>query len=138
MEAVFHTLLHELAHAMIEVYNLPVVGKEDAADSLATYIVSEYFENGQEIAISAADLFDFERQLSDDLTESNYWDEHSLDAQRFYSIMYHVYGWNLDKYADLLTALEVDADRQSMCIDEYDKLESSWKQILSPWLKQKG
>lgn len=136
MDAVFHTLLHESAHVMIAVYGLPVVGKEeDAADSLATFILSEYFEDGEEIALSAADLFDFERQASGELTESNYWDEHSLDAQRFYSTVCHVYGSNLDKYADLLTKLEIDADRQAMCIEEYDKLANSWEQILSPWLK---
>lgn len=40
--ALQHTLLHELAHALIAMYDLPIVGKEeDAADNLATVLLLE-------------------------------------------------------------------------------------------------
>ncbi len=136
IDTVLHTILHEVAHAMIEAYDLPIVGKEeDAADSLATFILAEQFEEGEEIAISAADLFDLERQQAGELDESNYWDEHSLDAQRFYNTMCQVYGSNPDKYADLLDKLAIDERRQELCIDEYDKLSRSWGKLLAPWKK---
>ncbi len=135
-DALLHTILHEITHLMIYVYDLPIVSKEeDVADNLATFILTQHFENGQEISISAADLFDIERQ-ADDISESNYWDEHSLDAQRFYSILCIVYGSDPNKYSTLLKELNIDENRQDMCIDEYEKMTKSWKKILKPWIKK--
>ncbi|MDP8162321.1 DUF4344 domain-containing metallopeptidase [Pasteurella skyensis] len=137
IDVVLHTILHETAHTMITFYDVPIVGKEeDAADSLATFILSERFEEGQEIAISAADLFDLERQDNNELDEANYWGEHSLEAQRFYTTMCHVYGSNPERYTDLLNELNIDKKRQTLCIEEYQRLARSWSRLLADWLKK--
>ena len=58
MDALMHTLLHELGHALIDMHQIPVLGREeDAVDGLATLLLIEQFEEGGEIALSAADLF---------------------------------------------------------------------------------
>ena len=72
-DALMHTLFHEFAHAIIFMYDIPVVGKEeDAADALATVLLSEFFEDGQEVAISAADLFDLESEDAKVLEEQDF------------------------------------------------------------------
>lgn len=136
MDALMHTLFHEIGHALIYMHELPVLGKEeDAVDSLATVLLIEYFEDGQEIAISAADLFDLE---SDDITEfgeQDFWDEHSLDAQRFYNTLCHVYGSNPKQYKYLLKDGLFSEDRAVLCIEEYEHILSSWLKLLKPYLK---
>ncbi len=130
-----HTLFHELAHALISIYELPVIGKEeDAADGLASVLLIEFFEDGQEIAISAADLFDLE---SDDkeIFEDDFWNEHSLDAQRFYSTLCHVYGSEPEKYGYLVEQSAFSEERAELCIEEYEILSSSWFGLLKPYIK---
>ncbi|MGR6874278.1 DUF4344 domain-containing metallopeptidase [Pseudomonas sp. HK3] len=136
MDAVMHTLFHELAHALIFTYKLPVLGKEeDAADSLANVLLIEYFESGAEIAISAADLFDLESEDVEEFEEEDFWGEHSLDAQRFYSTLCHVYGSEPKEYRDLKKELGFSDERAEICIDEYDNILRSWLSLLEPYFK---
>ncbi len=73
LDAVQHTLFHELGHALIDMLHIDV-GKdeEDAVDSLATILLIESFDNGGDIALSAADAFSFlatEEALLSEATE---------------------------------------------------------------------
>lgn len=136
-DALMHTLFHEFAHAIIAMHELPVLGKEeDAADSLAAFLLIDYFENGQEIAISAADLFDLESDDIKTFEEADFWDEHSLDAQRYYSTLCHVYGSDPDTYAHMLEEDTFSEDRADLCIEEYENLSRSWLTILKPVMKK--
>lgn len=137
MDSLLHTLFHELAHALIFQYELPIVGKEeDAADALATVLLIRYFDQGQELAISAADLFDLESEESEqELTNESFWGEHSLDSQRYYSTLCHVYGSAPEKYESLLQESELSEDRAEDCIEEYEILLGSWMALLRPHMK---
>ncbi len=140
MDVVMHTILHEVAHALIDRYELPVVGKEeDAADSLATMLLIEYFEDGQEVVLTAADLFDLESEDVKECAEEDFWDEHSLDVQRYYRTVCYVYGSDPKKYADIKKDAKFSDDRADLCIDEYEQAYFSWMKLLKPLLKaQKG
>ncbi|WP_028865332.1 DUF4344 domain-containing metallopeptidase [Psychromonas aquimarina] len=135
-DVLMHTLFHELAHALISMYELPIVGKEeDAADSLAVLLLIEYFEDGAEIAISAAELFDLESMDSEIIEEQDLWDEHSLDAQRFYTTLCHVYGSDPHSYSEMPRQLGFSAERAEFCVDEYANMVNSWLMLLKPYLK---
>nr|WP_246506192.1 DUF4344 domain-containing metallopeptidase [Kistimonas asteriae] len=134
LDVLAHTLLHEFGHAIISMNKLPVVVKEeDAADSLATLLLIERFENGQDIALTAADMFALESEDYEILEEPDFWDEHSLDAQRYYTTLCHIYGSDPDKYTSLMEDAEIDQDRRELCIDEYDALSAGWDALLAPY-----
>ncbi len=134
-DALMHTLFHELAHALISLHELPVLGKEeDAADALAAVLLIECFEEGQEIAISAADLFDLESEEIDEFEEQDFWDEHSLDVQRYYSTLCHVYGSDPEKYAHLKDDGVIGEERAELCIEEYEQVSKGWMSLLSPYM----
>ncbi|MEM7017126.1 MAG: DUF4344 domain-containing metallopeptidase [Pseudomonadota bacterium] len=136
MDAIMHTMFHEFAHSAIYMYDLPVIGKEeDAADGLATVLLIEYFEDGQEIAISAADLFNLESDDRDALGEEDFWDEHSLDEQRYYSTLCHVYGSNPKEYNSILEDASFSEERAELCEEEYEHLSESWHALLNPHMK---
>lgn len=136
LDAVQHTLFHELAHALIAMYDLPIVGKEeDAADNLATVLLIEYLEEGAEVAISAADLFDLEGEDVQELAEADFWDEHSLDAQRYYTTMCHVYGSDPKNYQDVKNDAGFDKERAETCSDEYELVRENWFKLLKPLMK---
>jgi len=135
MDVVIHTLFHELAHALIANHELPIVGKEeDAADNLAAVLSIEYFENGAEIAISAAELFYLEGDEVTEFEEADFWDEHSLDLQRYYATLCHVYGSDDVNYAYLLKDTGFSAERGDFCISEYDTIANNWLTLLAPYM----
>ncbi|MCG7497945.1 DUF4344 domain-containing metallopeptidase [Vibrio sp. Of7-15] len=130
-DAIMHTLLHEYGHAYVFANEVPVLGKEeDAVDNLATILLLNFFENGDEIAYSAADLFALEDQDTSEYTESHFWDEHSLDAQRYFSTLCLIYGSDPEKYATMFEQEQIDEERDRFCIEEFEHQTQAWFEAL--------
>lgn len=125
---------HEAGHALIDILDLPVTGKEeDAADQLATFILTLGGEEGEKIAMAAVKQF----QIASERGENkNFWDEHSLDEQRFYNILCLLYGSNPEKYSDLVTEEILPESRAEGCPSEYEKVSKSWFKLLEPHMKK--
>jgi Putative metallopeptidase len=131
------TFLHELGHALVDVLHLPTTGKEeDAVDQLSTLILVNRIEDGEEMALAAARAFKLYADLEKG-EEKLYWDEHSLDEQRFYDTICMVYGYNPDKYEYLVMNGTLPWVRADTCPEYYDKIRSSWKKLLGPYLKNR-
>lgn len=123
---------HEIAHALIDAYDIPVLGREeDAADDLAT-LMAAHMELG-DIALIAADAFDISAELSGEFAESQFWDEHSLGEQRMYSLVCLVFGSDPEAYADL--AEEFPEHKAQRCIYDFQQKSDSWDKVLEPWSK---
>ncbi len=127
--------LHELGHAMIELYKLPITGnEEDAADRASAYICLEEIEGGVQSVLAAAEAFAIEskgkipngRQMAD---------EHLLQEQRFYNSLCMIYGSNTTKYANLVGGKYLPKERAVRCPSEYERTSQSWKELLRPWRK---
>lgn len=135
-DAMLHTLFHELGHALVDQLELPIVGKEeDAVDALANVILLEYFDDGAEMAGNAAELFALESEDRDELDEEDFWDEHSLDEQRYFSTLCHIFGSDPDKFTDMAEDIGFDDDRREICIETYERLVNDWGVLLEPSLK---
>ena len=132
MHAFLHTLLHEFAHALIDQYSLPIVGREeDAADGLATLLLLQAFNDGQTMAIHAAELFLLESLARGPIEQADLWGEHSLDEQRYYQILCWVYGSQPEAYGQPLGDTQWSIERLDMCVEDYNLLHSSWSILLS-------
>jgi hypothetical protein len=135
IDTVLHTLLHEAGHAYIADQNIPILGKEeDAVDNFAALMMIEYVENGEDAAISAADMFAFESEDRPDYYDfGEYIDEHSFDLQRYFSTLCLVYGSNPEKHKGLLDEVENDylADRKDFCIYQYQTVAQNWHSYLN-------
>lgn len=135
-------LYHELGHALIDAYQLPVLGQqEDAADALGAVIALKYLPKGFQVLVDSADFF----YLLDKVlqtTDSFYWDEHALNSQRYYRLLCFAYGKApqpvLQKikyyYKGALDAFI--KERSGYCQDEYDTTYHSWMRFLEPYLNQ--
>ncbi|MGF1757179.1 DUF4344 domain-containing metallopeptidase [Photobacterium sagamiensis] len=135
IDTFLHTLLHEAGHALVADQNIPVLGKEeDAVDNFATLMMINYVEEGDDAAISAADMFAFESENRPDYYDfGEYIDEHSFDLQRYFSTLCLVYGSDPEKHQKLLDEVEKDylSERKDFCIDNFQQLDHSWHQYLS-------
>jgi hypothetical protein len=137
--ATLHTALfvffHEIGHALVDILKLPVTGKEeDAVDQLATVILIESGDEGEEAALDGATWF-LLRAEKTDIRDLAFWGEHSFDAQRFYNIACWVYGRDPKKHAALVSEGDLPQERAARCTDEYQQMYSSWTKLLSPYLK---
>lgn len=136
ISTVLFVFFHELGHALIDILKLPVTGKEeDAVDQLASLMLIESGDEGEEAALVGAVWFLLQAEKTgvDDLA---FWDEHSLDAQRFFNIACWVYGRNPNKHSDLVTRELLPQSRAARCVDEYRQMSASWMILLSPYLKK--
>jgi len=137
-------LFHELGHALIDAYNLPVLGQEeDGADALGAVLSLKYIPLGYHVLIDAADFF----KLLDHVVEkgeSSYWDEHDLNEQRYYRLLCYAYGKSPDAtqkkikhyYKSALDAFI--KERAEFCVDIYENTYQDWMRLLKPYLKEES
>lgn len=130
-----HTLLHELGHLLIAMYDIPIVGREeDAVDALATVLMLQDFTNGATRVQHTAELYKLDREPIKNLRKWDFMGEHSLNIQRHYQMMCHVYGSDPTNYQTLKRRIGFADDRASICIDEYRQISRSWAQLLEAYL----
>lgn len=134
--AVQFVFLHEIGHALIDYYKLPVTAnEEDAADRCSAYInLEELGDEGVKAVLAAADAFAIESKQGT-RSERQLADEHLLQEQRFYNSLCMTYGSNPDKYASFVTEGYLPKDRAVRCPSEYQRTVESWKNLLEPWRK---
>lgn len=143
VNAEWATFLHETGHMVIDLYQLPAVGREeDAADQLAAYILLTPGPDGKIDPESVKAVKDFAREFKeydardgDKVTQEQLADVHSMNLTRMYNLECWVYGADPTGNTDLVQSGELPADRADGCPDEYQKLSDSWSALLSPYLK---
>ena len=145
------TLVHEFGHALISELNIPVLGKEeDAADQIATIAllvgVPGHWHDDSPLERQNAKKLDvvahtwhIEWELARQTgSKIAYWDSHSLDIQRFYTILCLVYGSDPDQYSDLIGTMTLPYDWAWTCEDNYPVVEKSVVRILDIYSAAEG
>ena len=135
-DAVRFAFLHEVGHALIYNYNLPMTGnEEDAADRCSSYInIEELGDPGVKAVIAAADAFRIESKQKS-TTKRDMADEHLLQEQRFYNSLCMIYGSNSDKYEYFVKDGYLPKERADRCPGDYQRTVDAWKNLLQPWRK---
>jgi len=125
-------LMHEFGHALIDVFSLPVLGKEeDAADSVATVFLTTSVKNGAQYAFDAAKFFHGLSTRQRKHAPSAYWDEHSLDEQRAFSIVCWIAGSSQENFQSISKLQLLGRARLQSCPAEYQQKVHSWATLLS-------
>jgi len=134
-DAVKFVFLHEIGHALIDAYKLPVAGhEEDAADKCAAYInLTELGNDGVRSVMAAAEAFQIESKQRSG--KPNMADEHLLQEQRFYNSICMIYGSNPSKYENIVTEGFLPKERAARCPGEFQRSVDSWVSLLDPWRK---
>jgi putative metallopeptidase DUF4344 len=142
---------HELGHAFVDLFNLPIVGsEEDAVDQFATIFVADGKEpNREEMAMSGAWVFwwllPFASQYNfqfgfgnDPDREFSFADSHGLGQQRFYSILCLLYGNDPQRYQGYIAQIKgslarLDPRRAQFCAYEYRKIKRNWVKLTDDY-----
>jgi len=135
-DAVRFVFLHEIGHALIDTYNLPITGnEEDAADRCSSFInLEELGDDGVRAVLAAADAFRIESKGSS-LKKRDLSDEHLLQEQRSFNALCMTYGSDSTKHAYIVNDGYLPKARAERCPSEYGRTARSWSELLAPWRK---
>lgn len=134
-ELVYFVLFHEVGHALVDQWDIPVLGREeDAVDAFSTIFMTEVVKRG-DFALAGAEFFLDLDKLTGAGANLNFADEHSFNKQRAYSIACWVYGSDPVKWSQTNLKTFIPTARRVRCADEYRKLKKSWLGLLKPHLK---
>ncbi len=139
VNAMTYVLYHELAHGVINVLDVPVVGGEELnADSLASIFAIESHDRGHEVPLGAAALEEASALGKGTPTLSDFADEHGFDRQRAFNALCLVYGSSPAKHASLIKSGRLPGTRSRICQFEYENDLRAWRRLLSRWLTHTG
>lgn len=128
------TFYHELAHALIDMMDLPVLGQEeDAADVFSVVVIEHLFNPQQALKINSGGAMGFKVDAEDRIGKGREWDwadEHGPDMQRYYNIVCLTYGSNPDDRAKLAEKMGLPLERAEYCKEEYDLAKRSWDPVI--------
>lgn len=131
--ALVFVVFHELGHALIDVQQLPVLGREeDAADKISTFLILQD-PMLPDAVIEGALLFFYPKQLKlipNFFSQRHLSDEHSLDPQRAVDLACAAYGKDPQRYLWAAQAAKVTPQRAERCADEYAQLDRSVRSLL--------
>lgn len=137
--ATVFVLFHEAGHALIDLYQLPVEGREeDAADQLSTLVLLSAGKEGEGAALDgAATLLTEEEDPAAKalLDKLPFWSGHALTARRFSNVICWVYGKNPAGFQDQVDATTLPPERALGCPAEYEGIVKEWEVLLAPYKK---
>ena len=120
--------LHELAHALIHEFNLPIVGREeDAADEFSAILMTAEISSNQ-----CDGVLLWLVKMSEGQTAANFdfGDEHSFNVQRCLNVLRLLVGSK--NYNSQLGSLFSEESREKAC-EDYQKKYEAWEKLLRPY-----
>ena len=128
--ALHWVFLHELGHALIDVYDIPITGKEeDSADQFATHMALRQENTGLDALMSMIYIYGSSESRSIE------WGVHSSDKQRYYNILCTIYGSDPEIFGFMVDGGYLPERRAVYCAEEYEKTIRSWSRLLADYIR---
>ena len=129
--AVQFIMMHEVGHALVDVLDLPITGREeDVADQLAVYVLVRESDKGAQAAVAGVSAL---QPSSNEFDETQLADEHSLGPVRLYNVLCWIYGSDPGKYAGLVAEGALPEARAVRCPGEWDRMAKAWQRLLAAY-----
>jgi hypothetical protein len=130
---------HEFGHAVYDLYNVPVLGRqEDAADQFATYFLLQFGgERAHRLIWGAAYAYhDYVSKLKDKakvtLPLAAFSSDHGAPEERFYNLVCIAYGYDAKIFASVVDKDYLPEARAKVCKYEYSNLAYAMKTLITP------
>ncbi|WP_259016752.1 DUF4344 domain-containing metallopeptidase [Emticicia fluvialis] len=138
VNAIIFIFYHEMGHALIDLMDLPVTGKEeDTVDNFSIFLLADGSRKGSRAVLDGAIAFYLMGESTQNVPLKNMelWDEHSLDHQRFYHILCMLYGSNPEQNGAVIRKKMLPAVMTTRCEEDYQKIKKGWLKVLDAWIK---
>jgi len=131
----FEISLHEFAHALFDMLELPVFGREeDAADQVAAYALLQFGESeSRRLIAGTAHAYNMDERKSDQCRSmEDYADEHGTPAQRFFNVLCIAYGADTRLFGDIVSKGYLPKNRAEYCEEEYEQVQDAVDLLIIP------
>ena len=150
----FDTSLHEFAHALFDMLNLPVLGREeDAADQVAAYIYLQLGAAESRRLITGTVYAYATEAMKGELPSSleevaeamqaerptslgEFAGEHGTPAQRAFNVMCMAYGADRKVFSDFVERGFLPSERAEFCHEEYEQVQDAFQVLVGPHIDQ--
>ncbi len=121
---------HELGHALVSEFDLPVVGREeDTVDRLAVWMMTP--RDGEEPEYLTGAIRGWFMTAADTpLSKIEWWDEHGADQQRAFQIACLLYGTDTDAFVSIADKVDLPEARRESCTFEAESNDKGWQKLL--------
>ena len=133
------TSLHEFGHALFDMLDLPVFGREeDAADQVAAYIYLQLGKAEARRLIMGTAYAHFGEAKGDDAPRSpeefaeDFASEHGMPQQRAYNVLCIAYGADPKLFSDVVTKGYLPEERAEICEEEYGQVQDAFEELVGP------
>lgn len=128
-DAFLHVVAHEIGHAFLREFNIPVLGpEEDIADDFATlYIYLTLPDRAEDIVTARA------RQHMIDGDRPGMFSEYRSDDQRAGRSVCVLYGQDPERFAAMAARFGLDGDKAANCRDFPTEVGRSWRRIIDDY-----
>ena len=124
-------LYHEFGHGVINLWELPIYGREeDAADNLSVIMIHRFYESEVSENVIRAVAQSYQTSADEAGEDFPYWDVHGSDEQRFYNTLCIYYGLDPEARQEFAEEMGLPEDRAEGCVGEAALVERAWGSIL--------
>ena len=135
-DVTLHVVLHELGHALVREFDIPILGNEETvADAFATYYLTTYMPDRAVAVLTARTM-----SLMIEAGEKKGVDwsgEHDHDARRAYQIAALAVAADPQKYGPVAKVVGMAEDDIRSAQDYGAEIRRSWRRVLAPlWMPE--
>lgn len=133
MRSTLNVFYHEAGHALVDLLDIPVLGREeDAADGFGAFILLERgLPQDAYTILQGAQSFS-QRWLFEGSSEA---DVHSLNDQRYFNLLCWMLGSDQVRFGGLAQQAALPKFRQRYCTREWTQLREGWTKVLGARLR---
>jgi hypothetical protein len=131
--AIVQALLHGIAAALFDIYEIPVWGRmEDASDRLSAFTMLQFGEDtAQTMMAGTANLFDWSNRS---WSGQDFASPSSPEAQRFYNFVCIAYGFDEQSFKYVVDTGTLPLSRAGRCKSEYQQIRKAFYLRIMPFI----
>jgi len=131
--AIAGVMLHEGGHAVFDMLEVPVFGREeDAADAMANFIALQF---NKDVARTVVKGFAYLwRSVGNPKEWGDFSDEHGTAGQRFYNALCLAYGGDAGTFKEFIDKGWLPKERAESCASEYQQIRYAFSKTILPFV----
>ncbi len=128
-------IFHELGHALFDMLNIPVFGREeDGADQLSAFLMLQFGKDVARTTIKGA-AFTY-LSAKNPRTRTEFAAEHGAPAQRFFNYLCLAYGGEPEAFKEFVDQNILPKSRAESCTREFHQVRRAFAKTILPHIDQ--
>lgn len=136
---VMDVFLHEAGHAVFDLLQVPLFGREeDAADQFSVYMMLK-MEKDEARRLIMGTAFQYQNDVQSPtvtLPLQKFADAHGTPSQRYFNVLCLAYGADKELFADFVSKGLLPKERAESCEDEHAQVEFAFDRLIKPSVDQ--